>query len=453
MKDTLNKDILELFDLFESHGYELYLVGGCVRDYLRKDIVSDYDFTTSASPNQMIELLSSLDAKVIPTGIKHGTLTLRYHEQNYEITTYRSESNYNDHRRPDSVQFVSSLSEDLKRRDFTMNAICYNPSVGFIDPMHGIDDLNNNIIRCIGNPQERFDEDALRILRALRFSFRFHFEIETDTYRAIQQQAYLLDSIAKERIQVEWNQMLMCDYPMLLTALMDANVLYYISPSLKLLEIEHDNPWHIYDVFTHTDVVLSNTVGESLEYKLAAIYHDIGKQESKTIDEKGIAHFFGHPGLSISIAKHELKRLKYSTKVIDKVCIIIQYHDYHFPANEAGVRKFLIKLNQDTVLADEIIRFQLSDNTGKNPEYISKPNEEIKTIRDIIHRLKLDNSIIERSDLAIDGYDLIHLGAKNKQIGDLLDRSFIFAAMHPKRNNKEQLLQVVKQWINEERDE
>lgn len=447
MKETLNNDILSLFGWFEEADFELYLVGGCVRDYLRHQINNDYDFTTNATPFEIMEILQDKGGSILPTGLKHGTLTFLYHKIPYEITTYRKESSYENHRSPKDVIFVNSLYEDLKRRDFTINAICYHPKKGFVDPFFGQEDLNNQIIRCIGEPKERFNEDALRILRALRFHYTFHFMIEPNTYQAIKSCVPLLSYISKERIQMEWNKMLLSNYPMLLTSLKEAHVLDYICEELQLLEIEQETPWHSYNAFTHTDVVLSNTKNENLVFKLAAVFHDIGKHDTKVSDANGIAHFYGHAAQSILLTKKIMKDLKYSNKIIFDVCELISFHDYHFPAKEKAVRKFLGKLNQNVDFADTILRFQLCDNAGKNQSFIEEQNKTIQKNRDMIQFLNEHESLIQKKDLAINGFDLLELNINEKQISNLLEKSYSYIVLHPTNNNKKDLLKLIKQWI------
>lgn len=446
MNVSLPKQVLWLLDIFAQHHYDLYLVGGCVRDaYLHRPI-HDYDFTTNATPQEMLEFLAHTDCKIIPTGIKHGTLTILYQEEAMEVTTYRCEQTYEGHRRPKTVQFSRSLEADLARRDFTMNAMAYHPSVGLIDPFHGQQDLDASIIRCVGNSEDRFEEDALRMLRALRFSFQLQFPLENACFAAIKEKAHLLAYISKERIREEFDLMLLSDGEQLLSTLRNAQVLPYMIPALtQIYHISQECKWHIYDVFTHTDTALNHTKGYSLCEKLAIVFHDVGKAHCKSIDEHGHAHFYGHPKVSAEIAQRALRQMTYANKVMEQVVTLITYHDTFLRPQRKMLRRFLAKLNMDYAQAYAILRVQYADDCGKNLIHAQEKLDTIEECVQLLQEMEKEEPSLQRRDLAINGNDLIALGYEGKQIGTLLSWCYDKVIEHPESNDKATLLHMIKE--------
>ena len=308
--DIPNNANLILKALCES-GYEAYFVGGCVRDFLMNRPCNDFDITTSAQPLEIEEALSRKGIRYFETGLKHGTVTAVLDGEAFEITTYRTDGEYLDARHPENVVFVSDLSEDLSRRDFSINALAYNAKDGIVDKFGGIDDIKNGIIRTVGNPDKRFNEDALRIMRALRFASTLGFEIESETAVSVHKNAELLKNISAERIYSELMKLLLgVNCEKILLEFKD--VIGVIIPELiPCFSCEQNTKWHLYDVYTH--IVKSVECCENKDYlRLAVLLHDIGKPQCKTTDSKGVDHFFGHPQKSVEIASQVLRRLKVS---------------------------------------------------------------------------------------------------------------------------------------------
>ncbi len=444
MSFPLTKQVLWLFDQFQSNGYELYLVGGCIRDMLLVRPIHDYDFSTNATPDEMIYFLRDTPCKIIETGKKHGTLTILYQNESMEVTTYRLEQTYVGHRRPDHVIFTKNLIHDLSRRDFTINAMAYHPRYGLVDPFGGQKDLKDAIIRCVGDSEQRMEEDALRILRALRFSFELHFALEAQCEQAIKKKASLLTYISKERIRDEWNRMLLSDAKQLLRKLRNNGVLPYIIPQITMIEsLTQENPWHIYDVFTHTDVALDHSEGMSLSEKLAIVFHDFGKAQCKSFDENHNAHFFHHAQISAEIAAAALQEMKYSNKLINRVVTLITFHDYALKPRVKLLRRFLAKLDTNYELAQSILRVQYADDCAKVSTYAAEKLANNSACQRLLEDMEKEDQMLKRSDLAVNGYDLIALGYQGKQIGECLDRLYQFIVDDPSLNQKHELLMKI----------
>lgn len=434
-----------LLNVFAKHRKELFLVGGCVRDMLLQRDISDYDMTSNATPDEMMKILNHTSCAVIPTGLKHGTITVIKDTMRIEITTYRHDGTYENHRSPKQVSFTNTLEYDLARRDFTMNAIAYHPTIGLVDPFGGIQDIEQRNLRCVGDSSQRFQEDALRILRALRFHFVLGFTMDKDILAAIKHQASLLQYISKERIRDEFTKMLMSEHPDILTALKDVHVLPYIIAQMDTIyNLSQESLWHQYDVFTHTQVALNHTNGYCLEEKLAIVLHDLGKADTKTFDEKGHAHFYTHALVSERYAKEILKTLVYPNKIIERVCTLIHYHDYYVSANRRVLRRFLSHFDMDYELAYAILRVQYADDCAKNME---KAQEKIDTIEACVIMLKEmenEHDAIRMKELAINGNDLIALGYTGKMIGEQMKKLHQILLEDPSKNKREILLALSK---------
>lgn len=445
MNNKIPKDIFSIMNILQNSGYEVWFVGGCVRDMIMKRPCNDYDLTTNATPETMQNLFQNYGFRFITTGIKHGTISVLCNKNIVEITTYRTENNYQDHRHPETINYTSSLKEDLKRRDFTINAIAWHPKKGFVDPFHGKEDIAKKQIRCVGNPKKRFEEDALRILRALRFHCTLHFSIEKQTKQALQQISFLLGHISKERIRNEFNKMLMGELPNTLTLLKDVNVLSYILPNYEFLyNHAQPTPWHCYDIFTHTDIALNHTIAYPLESKLAIIFHDTGKIECEEIDKQGIAHYRNHALISEQKAKFYMQNLKYDKKTIQKVCMLIRYHDTFITPDRVCLRKFLSFFDNNFELAKEVLDIQLSDNYAKNLEKVDEKINIIKKGKKLIDIMQREHDYISLKDLKLSGKDLISLGFQGKKIKDILDILYNYVLEDPNRNTKENLLSYIK---------
>lgn len=402
-------------EILEKAGFEAYAVGGCVRDFILCKTPFDIDITTSALPNDIIKAFS--DFKVIKTGLKHGTVTVIIDSNPIEITTFRIDGKYNDSRHPENISFTNDIIEDLKRRDFTINAIAYNPKTGFKDPFGGKNDIKNKIIKTVGNPEIRFSEDALRILRALRFSSVLGFCIEKNTSESIHKCKNLLKNISFERINKEFSgiicgknaEKVLFDYK---------DVINVFIPEIKpMIGFAQQNPHHIYDVYVHTLKVTANVLQEKVT-RLCAFFHDIGKPFVFTKDEKGIGHFYSHQKKSVEIALNVLNRLRYDKKTISDVTEIIKYHDLPLKT-EKEVKKWLGYYGDENF--KRFLSIKRGDILAQSPKYLDNL-EKLEKIYNIYKEIKAKNDCIKISDLKINGDDLIALGYKEgKKIGETLN--------------------------------
>ncbi|MBL4936682.1 CCA tRNA nucleotidyltransferase [Clostridium sp. YIM B02515] len=439
MKIKLTEDVSYILDILIKNGYEAYIVGGCVRDSLIERQLKDWDITTSAKPEDILRLFE----KTIPTGIKHGTVTVVLNKNNYEVTTYRIDGYYSDNRHPDEVIFTSSLKEDLSRRDFTVNSLAYNSINGLVDMFDGISDLHNRLIKCVGDPDKRFNEDALRMLRAIRFACQLDFTIDEETYKAISRNYALLRNVSSERIKDEFCKILLTSKPSRgMKMLLETKLLDYIVPELtESVGFDQKNPHHDKNVFDHIMSVLDNSE-ENLIVRLGALFHDIGKPRTFSIDKKGIGHFYGHNVVSAQMAEEILKRLKFDNKTIEKVIIIITEHmsAYNNMKNRT-LKKFISRVGVDNL--EDLFQLQIADSKGhkKDADFspIIKRREEVKKILE-------SGEPFTVSQLKINGNDLIALGFKpGKYIGVLLNELLEKVMEKPELNNRDSLLKIARE--------
>lgn len=438
MKIELIEDVKYILNKLNEHKHEAYIVGGCVRDSILKRSLKDWDITTSALPEEIIKLFQH----TIPTGIKHGTVTVVLNKKNYEVTTYRLDGNYTDNRHPDKVIFTSSLEEDLSRRDFTINALAYNDINGLIDIFNGTADLNNKLIKCVGEADKRFNEDALRMLRGIRFACELNFNIEADTYKAICNNHALLKNVSSERIRDELIKILLSSNPSRgIRMLQNSNLIQFIVPELiESVGFDQKNPHHDKDVFEHIMAVLENSPA-TLAVRLGALLHDIGKPRTFTIDKKGTGHFYGHNVVSAEMAEVILKRLKFDNAMIKKVIIIIKEHmsAYNVMKNKT-LKKFIARVGAENL--EDLFELQIADSKGhkKNADYspILKRREDVRKILE-------EGQPFSVNMLKINGNDLIELGIKpGKQIGRILNELLDMVMENPELNNKESLINIVR---------
>ena len=339
-------DVKVILNKLNKSGYEAYVVGGCVRDSLIGKKPKDWDICTNAKPEETMEVFKGFH--IIPTGLQHGTITVMLNGEGYEITTQRVDGDYSDGRHPDAVSFTSSLAEDLARRDFTFNAMAYSEEEGIVDLYGGVEDLKYKRLKCVGNPIERFNEDALRIMRAIRFSSVLGTKIEENTHNAMVELYKNLDKIAKERINVEFSKMLCGKTPMFL--LSEYHFIFsYIIPEIKpMIGFKQNNPYHWLDVWNHSLHVLFEVKEKDLPLRLAALFHDIGKPSCYVEGEDGVGHFYGHADKSVEITEGVLKRLKYSNEIIDEVLTLVKYHDVQISLSNKFIRRMLNKMPKET---------------------------------------------------------------------------------------------------------
>ena len=428
------ESVKEIIDLLLSNGFKAYLAGGCVRDSIMGVTPHDYDVATSALPEQMMNVFS--DYKVIPTGIKHGTVTVLSGGLPVEVTTFRTDGKYSDNRRPDSVSFTASFEDDAKRRDFTVNAMGYNEYEGLLDYFGGKKDIENKIIRCVGDPDERFCEDALRILRALRFSSVLDFDIESKTSSSAIKNRALIDNISAERIREEFVKLLcgkrardvLSEYSPIITT--------FIPEAACMIGFRQHTPYHIYDVWEHT-LKAVESIPPEVHLRLAAFFHDFGKPGTFSYDENGVGHFYGHAAKSCIIAENVMKRLKFDKCTENRVLAIIKYHDLQIENTPNAVKKCMNKISGETFF--DLINMFRADNAAQAPmcRYRIKHYDALeKTARDIIE----EKSCFSLASLDIDGDDLINLGIpRGKKIGAILN-NLLELVMNEKLENEKKIL-------------
>ena len=440
MYKQLPQSIQSILQILESHHEEAFLVGGCVRDFFLHRKIHDFDIATSAKPETTMHIFQEHGYHVIPTGIKHGTITIHCDDQDVEVTTYRIESKYVDHRHPTHVAFTKNLKEDLHRRDLTINAIAYHPKTGFYDPFGGQLDLARKQIRCVGDATCRFEEDALRILRAIRFQCLLGFQLDDACKEAIIEKSSLLSYISKERIRDEFNKILSSNRTNTLQLLHDLNVLEKILPGYSIIyQYPQKTPWHCYDVFTHTDVALNHSMDAPLILKLALVFHDLGKPSCETFDNNGIAHYKRHAIVSEQLALQFLKLLKYDNKTIHQVCLLIRYHDWYVHEKRSCMRRYLALFEEDYDLAFLGLQMQLADDYAKDLTKVTDKIATIETCIQILHDIQNEKDMVFRKELAINGNDVKALQIYGKEIKDSLDAAYLWVLEDPKRNQKEQL--------------
>ena len=433
----ISENAEKLINLLAENSYKAYAVGGCVRDYLLGKPEKDIDITTSAKPEAVEEILHDSNIKVIETGLKHGTVTAIMDGEPYEITTFRKDGEYKDNRRPESVDFVDDVKEDLSRRDFTINAMAYNHKEGIVDLFGGKADLKNKIIRAVGNADLRFKEDALRIMRALRFSSTLCFEIEENTKKAIFDNMHLLENIAKERIFTELTKLLVGDDAM---QVLDEyrEVIGVIIPELKpTFDCVQNNPWHIYNVYGHIIHAVDSAPKDEI-IRLTMLLHDIGKPSVKTTDEKGIDHFKFHAPVGADIAKTVLKRFKVSNEIYDKVTTLIRYHQGVENVDDIRVKRWLAKIGEDYTRS--LFKVRISDLYAHNPEKIGYEVEKLNELLQELEEIVAAGEAFKISDLAVNGNDLIALGYKGKAIGEKLNEILMLVVDNQISNTKEAIL-------------
>ena len=430
----------EVAAVFIRNRYQVFLVGGAVRDFCQGKTPIDFDIATDASPQQVTALFK----RVLATGIEHGTVTICFKGKSFECTTFRTEGKYSDARHPDAVQFVSSIEEDISRRDFTINAMAISLETNeLLDLYDGVGDLRAGIIRTVGNAEERFTEDPLRMLRAVRFASRFHFRLEENTKRAIQSLAKKISTVSSERIHDELSKILQTKKPIVGLKLLDeTGLLDVILPELAVGRGLEQGEFHNADVLTHSFVVCDNTPNV-LELRLAGLLHDIGKPQTRTVDDCGRIHFYRHEIVGEKIATSVLRRLKFSNKTIDKVTTLIRYHMFNYTSEwkDSTIRRFIINVGEDTI--DELLQLRLADIGGLKKECADISHvAEFKTR---IEKIMQEKQCLNLKALQITGSDLMKLGVpKGKVVGQILNELLQTVLDDPSENNRDTLLKIAK---------
>ncbi len=437
MKIFLPKSVKNIINTLENNGFSAYAVGGCVRDSLLGITPSDWDITTDATPFDVKKLF----AKTFDTGIKHGTVSVLENGEIFELTTFRCDGKYLDNRRPQSVSFTSSLKEDLKRRDFTINAMAYNEKHGLIDFFCGADDLQNHIIRCVGDPDVRFCEDALRILRAVRFASQKGFKIHEETLCSIKKNAHLIKNLSVERIIFEITKILMAD-PDKIFDLYTLGVLKYIMPQMCLcFETPQNIKWHIYDVGVHSLNVVKNC--EDKPYlKFSALLHDWGKPHTKGKNDEGEDSFRNHAKKSVELAEDFLNKYKFKNSDKDKILRLIKHHDREIIPEKKYVKRAINSVGEDIFL--DLINLKRADCLSQNLTLTSPRLEFLKKIESLYFEIKENKEVFSVKNLDIDGNDLKNLGFRGKEIGEILNSLLDFVIENPEKNKNEILIDIIK---------
>lgn len=440
MKIELPKKVTIIIQNLQLHGYEAYAVGGCVRDSILARRPEDWDITTSARPEEIKKLFK----RTVDTGIEHGTVTVLIGKDSYEVTTYRIDGAYEDSRHPKEVRFTRSLEEDLRRRDFTINAMAYNDEVRLVDIFGGMQDLNHHLIRCVGDPKERFSEDALRILRAVRFSSQLNFPIESKTAEAVKELAPTLKNISAERIQAELVKLLVSPHPERIRDAYELGITKVILPEWDAMEgVEQNTPHHQYDVAEHTIHALKNVKRDKI-LRLTMLFHDMGKPEMKTTDEKGRDHFKGHAPVSEEIARKVMRRLKFDNDTVKKVTRLVCYHDYRAEATPKNVRRAMNRIGVE--LFPYYLAVRMADAKAQSSYRRREKIENIIETRRLYQKALLTGECVTLRQLAVGGRDLMELGMRpGREIGSMLSELLEYVIDDPKRNKKEILCDYVKE--------
>lgn len=438
------QDVKKIIQTLNHAGYEAYAVGGCVRDSILGRQPNDWDITTSAYPAEV----KSLFKRTIDTGIQHGTVTVMLHHTGYEVTTFRVDGKYEDGRHPVEVTFTPCLSEDLLRRDFTINAMAYNETDGLVDLFGGLEDIAHKQIRCVGNPRERFTEDALRLLRAIRFSAQLGYEIDAATEGAIREIAPNLQKISAERIQTELVKILLSDHPKRLERAYELGLTKYFIPELDLAyETGQNNPHHCYNVGEH----MINSIGYAPKDKvlrLTMLFHDIGKPLCKTTDSEGIDHFYDHPLKSAEMAKQILRRLKFDNDTIAKVSKLISYHDERIESGIRPMRRAVARIGED--IFPELFEVFEADLSAQSDYLREKKFAKLGENRRDYEELIRLGQCVSKETLAVDGKDLIQMGMRpGPEIGKVLKKLLEYVVENPELNEKNILLSYAKKMVKE----
>ncbi len=456
MKFQIPQKVNDIIEALMKHGYEAYAVGGCVRDMVLGREPEDWDITTSATPQEVKKIFR----RTVDTGIQHGTVTVLLEKDHYEVTTYRLDGIYEDNRHPKEVSFTSSLVEDLKRRDFTINAMAYNEKEGFIDLFGGLQDIKDSLIRCVGSAEERFNEDALRILRAVRFSAQLGFEIEEETLSAIRSKVNHLNNISAERIRVEFTKLLLSDHPDRLRLLYEIGITGVVLPEFDaMMTTGQKNIHHIYSVGEHTMHAVSEVAGSQKEkrYELrertilrwTMLLHDIEKPNTISIGKDGQNHFYGHQEKGATTAKKILRRFKFDNGTMEDVVHLIRWHDYRFVATPAGMRKAMSRIGKEYM--ELLFEVNRADTSAKNPKHTGDKYEKLAAARKLYQEIVSNGECVSLKELNVNGRDLIAAGLKpGKELGEILNKLLGEVLEDPGKNERETLLALANRIRKEE---
>ncbi|NFS29639.1 CCA tRNA nucleotidyltransferase [Clostridium botulinum] len=426
---NIPNDVRFILDRLKNNGHEAYIVGGCVRDSILNNIPKDWDITTKARPEEVIKLFD----KVILTGVKHGTVTVLINSEGYEVTTYRMDGEYEDSRHPKKVNFVSNLKEDLARRDFTINAMAYNKVDGLIDYFEGVSDLKKKVIKTVGNSEKRFSEDALRMLRAIRFSSQLDFSISNETLNSIKNLRENIKNISKERIREEFNKILMSNTKGI-DILRETGLMEYIFPEIiKLYDFKIDNMYYNDNLYTHT-IKATEEIENKLHLKLTMLFHNLLKMNNEDME------------YTILQIKKFLKEFKYDNDTVNKVTDLTRY--MHNSLNtKLEIKQMLNLINLE--LFEDLLKVKESEILSQNPLYKEERLSHLLYIRENLKDVIFNNECFNLKNLNISGKDLISLGLeKGKNIGEMLNELLELVMNNPDLNDKQVLIDIVKEKIN-----
>lgn len=442
MQIRLPDKVNRIIETLRAAGYEAYAVGGCVRDCILERSPNDWDITTSAKPEETKRLF----ARTIDTGIKHGTVTVMLDREGFEVTTYRIDGDYEDGRHPKEVTFTASLEEDLKRRDFTINAMAYNEQSGLIDIFGGIRDIEQGVIRCVGNAEERFTEDALRMLRAVRFSAQLGYQIEENTKRAIRKLAPNLKLISAERIQAELVKLVMSAHPDYLRVAYETGITEQILPEFDVcMKTEQNNPHHCYSVGEHILHSMLEIAPDKV-LRLGMLFHDIGKPQTLTVDEKGITHNKGHAAAGEKMTGKILHRLRFDNDTINKVTKIVLYHDQEIGNTESSVRRAINRIGED--IFPMLFAVRHADILAQSEYQREEKLKKLTYLEEIYDGICRRKECLSLKDLAVTGSDLIAIGVPaGRELGVLLNELLDIVLEEPARNTREELLRICREKI------
>lgn len=431
----LPEDVKAILHTLQEAGYEAYAVGGCIRDSLLGRRPDDWDITTSAKPQET----KALFGKTIDTGIQHGTVTVMRHGRGYEVTTYRVDGEYEDGRHPKEVTFTASLKEDLRRRDFTVNAMAYNEKDGLVDLFGGRQDLEQKIIRCVGEANERFEEDALRIMRAVRFSAQLGFSIEERTKEAIRGHAEKLRQVSAERIQVELTKLVISPNPDFLRIAWETGITAVVLPEFdRLMEQPQNNPHHCFSVGEHT-LHAMQAVRPDKCLRLCLLLHDVAKPDCLTTDAEGIDHFHGHAQKGERMAAQILKRLRYDNHTTELVSRLVKWHDVAIAPEKKAVRRAASRMGKE--LFPLILEVKAADLAAQSDYQRAEKREWLERLRSLYEEIEREGDCLTIKDLAVNGRDLIQAGiTPGPQLGLALQQLLEIVLEDPEKNTREYLL-------------
>lgn len=430
----------EILNRLESAGFEAYLVGGCVRDYLMQREPHDWDICTSATPSEVLQLFK--DDNVIETSLKHGTVTIVKKDGQYEVTTFRVDGEYKDGRHPDEVRFVTNLVDDLARRDFTINAIAMDADGTLYDPFCGARDIREHVIRCVGNAENRFQEDGLRVLRALRFASVLGFTVDVDTWEAIHDCKDMLNNISAERIMTELRKLLagknvgnvLRAYPDVLGV--------FIPEILPCVGFDQNNPYHVYNVWDH---IVDTIERAPADVRLVLLFHDIGKPSCYTEDERG-GHFYGHPAVSAKMADEIMRRLKFDNETRESTVELVLYHDAEIVARPNNVKRWLNRIGKEQFL--RLLDIKKVDMESHTPGTQEKRLSVLSAVKELTEQIVLEDQCFTMKDLAIDGHDVMQLKGlqPGPEVGRILKEALALVIDEQLPNTREALIE----WLSKE---